>query len=361
MEHTMAIDLTGGLDDEREWVWATKPDDPDLRESVNVWAWDESGELGMPRVGVEAAGNQWETHDNQVNIAFADGRVLNIFAPGKVHDPIGADGKPRILGAGPLAFELIEPYHHWRLRLDGVATVTSTQDQIEGWQAGEGKGETVPVKLDLEVKSAVPPWEQGSLLEEARRVMETQEEGDLIGGPRFEQLFRTTGTLRVGDDETYEINGGGLRIRRTGIRRLTAFPGHIWQSSLFPSGRAFGLLTYPPRKDGKPTYNEGFIFEGDGKLIPATVVKAPWLRDLEPKGQDATVVLKTQDGATHTIRGETILSTFMVIGPRIADWNLQADQGTPSFALQQAIVRYSWDGEVANGMMERSRVTDQTT
>lgn len=357
----MAIDLSGGLADEREWVLPGQPADPDLRESVNIWAWDDSGAVGFPRIGVEAAGDQWETHDNQVNIVLADGRVLNVFAPGAVHDALGQDGKPRILGAGPLSFVLVKPYQHWRLHFDGEMSLTSTQAQIDGWQAGQSAAETVPVELDLEIRSAVPPWEQGALLAEARRVMETQEEGDLIGGPRFEQLFRTTGKLRIDSTETYDISGCGLRIRRTGIRRLTAFRGHIWQSALFPSGRAFGLLTYPPREDGKATFNEGFIFDGDGELIPASVVTAPWLRDLAARGQDATVVLQAQDGVMHTIEGETILSTFMVMGPTIKDWNLQAEKGTPSFALNQSIVRYSWNGEVANGMMERSKVDGQDT
>ena len=138
----MAIDLTGGLTDDREFVFAEQPDDPDMRESVNTWVWDRGTEFGMPRIGVEAVADQWETHDVQVNLAFADGRVFNIFGPGKVHDPRGADGKPRILGAGPLSFELIEPYRHWRGRVDGMAVQTSTAAQMEGWQAGRSSGET---------------------------------------------------------------------------------------------------------------------------------------------------------------------------------------------------------------------------
>ena len=110
----MAIDLTGGFSDDREYVFATRPDDPEIRESVNAWIWDNGAEFGMPRIGVEAVADQWDTHDIQVNLAFADGRVFNMFGPGKVHDPLGADGRPRILGAGPLSFELIEPYRHWR-------------------------------------------------------------------------------------------------------------------------------------------------------------------------------------------------------------------------------------------------------
>jgi prepilin-type processing-associated H-X9-DG protein len=347
----MAIDLTGGLPEEREFVFATQPDEPEMRESVNAWLWDDGGTVAMPRIGIEAVADQWKTHDVQVNIAFADGRVLNIFGPGPVHDPLGADSKPRILGAGPLSFELVEPYRHWKLRLDGRAAETSVDAQVDGWAPGHGGGPTVPVTLEVDLRSAVPPAEWGTLLDEARHVLMTQEEGALMGGPRFEQLCRITGTLRVGDDN-YAINGGGLRIRRQGVRRLATFRGHVWQSTIFPSGRAFGLCLYPPRTDGKPTFNEGFLFEGDGDLIPARVVGPPWLRRLEPKGQDVSVTLETDSGTT-TIHGETLLSTFHVMNPQMG-----ADVST-GFNLQQAVARYTWDGETANGMIERSTSSDE--
>ena len=345
----MAIDLTGGLSEEREYAFEVQPDDPEMRESSNVWVWDSSAEFGMPRIGVEAVADQWDTYDVQVNIAFAGGRVLNIFGPGKAHDRRGADGRARILGAGPLSFEMIEPFRHWQMRVDGMATETSSQAQIDGWQPGESSGDPVPVELDLDIRSAVPPWESGTLLEEAGRVLATQEEGALMGGPRFEQLFRATGTLRVGD-EVRELDGGGLRIQRQGVRRLAAFRGHVWQSTVFPSGRAFGLCVYPPRTDGKPTFNEGFLFEGDGALIPAKVVDAPWLTDLAPNGQSATVVLETEDGTTATIEGETAMSTCMVMKSNIGGGAV----GQELFRLQQAIVQYSWEGETATGMLERS-------
>ena len=92
------------------------------------------------------------------------------------------------------------------------------------------------------------------------------------------------------------MRGGGLRIRRTGVRQLAAFRGHAWQSAVFPSGRAFGCLLYPPRTDGKSTFNEGYLFEGDGELVPARVVQAPWLGDLRPSGEDVSVTLETVDG-----------------------------------------------------------------
>jgi hypothetical protein len=62
------------------------------------------------------------------------------------------------------------------------------------------------------------------------------------------------------------------------------------------------------------------------------------------------VVLETANG-TIRIRAESAMSTFMVMG------GVGSNPAYP--VLQQAIVRYTWDGETANGMMERSMPADQ--
>ncbi len=111
-----------------------------------------------------------------------------------------------------------------------------------------------------------------------------------------------------------------------------AMPGRL---ALFPSGRGFGYIAYPPRTDGKDTYNEGYVFEGDGGLIPARVVRAPWLETLTPSGEDVSCVLETIHGTTVEITGETTASTFMVMPPDVGE----------GLRLQQTIVRYGWDGE----------------
>jgi hypothetical protein len=343
----MASDLTGGIDEAREFLFDRRPGDPAMRESVNVWLWDDGVAFGMPRIGIEAVADQWDTHDVQCNIAQGDGRLLLIFEPGKVHDRRGADGRARVLGAGPLSFELVEPFVHWRMRLRGAALAIRVEAQIAGERPSSA--ERVPVELEVDLRSAAPPFENGTLRAEAAKVLAEQEEGALMGGPRFEQLFRASGTFAV-DGKSHALRGGGLRIRRTGVRRIARFWGHAWQSAVFPSGRAFGHLIYPPRADGKPTYNEGYVFEGDGALVPARVVDAPWLRRMQPRGEDVSVVLETARGAVR-IHGETMLSAFHAIP--VTDANA-------SFPiLHQSIVRYTWDGETANGMLERSSLPDQ--
>jgi hypothetical protein len=343
----MTIDLTGGWGHEREFVWARQPDDPEARESVNAWIWDDSGAFGIPRIGVEAVADQWDTHDIQVNLAFADGRVFNIFGNGPVHDPLGADGKPRVLGAGPLSFEMIEPYRHLHVALDGQAIATTVDAQMDGWMPWLADGDLVPVTASIDIHPVLPPWENGSTSDEARRILSTQEEGYLIGYPwRFEQLCRATGTIRIGD-ETHTLNGGANRIRRQGVRRLASLWGHVWQAASFPSGFGFGFQIYPPRKDGKPTYNEGYIVD-NGKLIGARVVTAPFLHSLQPRDENVSLTLEAA-GKILEIEGRTLMSTFMIMPPEI-NGGLQ---------LQQALVRYSFNGETAVGMLERSNTPDQ--
>lgn len=343
----MATDLTGGLSADWEFVWDSQPENPEMRESVNAWIWDNGGELGAPRIGIEAPADHWDTHDIQVNVAFADGRTFYIYGPGTVHDPAGSDGRARILGAGPLTFELIEPYGHLKMRIDGEAVATTVQEQMTGFLPGMGSGERTRIRAEVDIRPVVPPWVNGSMSEEAHRVLTTQEEGWLVGIPwRFEQLCRATGTITIGD-EVHQLDGGANRIRRQGVRRLASFWGHSWQAAIFEDGRAFGYQTFPPREDGKPTYNEGYVFLGDGELIPARVTKAPFMNRLQASGEDVSLVLETAD-ELHEIQGETVTSTFMVMPPEVGG----------GMQLQQAVTRYTWDGVAGMGMTERSNTAD---
>jgi hypothetical protein len=323
---------------------------------VSFWVVDDRGEVGLPRIGIEAVAANWEAHGLQVNVAFPDGRAFRLREDGKTWPAEGPEGLPTVLGAGPLGFRCVEPFRTWTMTFDGSAVQTSTFDLVEG----KKDGPLVDVRFAVEAEMAVPPWIQGSLLDEARAQLDSSAEGDMMGGPRYEQLFRATGSVRVGAEE-HSFTGSGLRIRRQGVRRLAGFTGHCWQSALFPSGRAFGYIAYPPRADGQPTFNEGYVFDGDGDgdLVAARVTAAPWLTRLQPLGQDVSLELATERGAVR-IEGETVLSTFDIHHDDEAFATQALKQEMPDFpALQQAGVRYRWDGEETFGMLERSYPLDK--
>jgi hypothetical protein len=334
----MSIDLTGGLTEEHEQVLAGQPDDPEMRDSVSFWVVDDQGELGMPRIGIEAVAANWGAHDFHGQLAFPDGRIVRMRQTGATQSPFDAQGRPMILGAGPLAFQCVEPFATWTMRYDGTANENTTAGLI----AGQPDGAEVPLSIEVVATMAVPPWIQGSLLPDAADLLESSVEKDFMGGPRYEQLFRCEGSITL-DGHERSFSGSGLRIRRTGVRRIEGFWGHCWQSAVFPSGKGFGYIAYPPREDGTLSYNEGYLFTGDGGLIPARAVEAPWLRKLVPNGEDVSVVIESALGTTR-IEGETYASNFDTHMAEMPDFP----------PLQQASVRYRWDGEETYGMLERS-------
>jgi len=174
------------------------------------------------------------------------------------------------------AFTCVEPFNVWTMTFDGQAVQTSSADLAEGRKDGP----LVDLQFEVEAKLAAPPWVQGALQADASSTLKTSIEGDLMGGPRYEQLFPRE-PARCGLAATeHAFNGSGLRIRRQGVRRLEGFWGHCWQYGAVRQ-RPGVSATSPNRRapDGQPTFNEGYLFDGDGDLIPARVVEAPWADD----------------------------------------------------------------------------------
>ena len=111
----MTIDLTGGLPPERDLFFAEKPG-PEVREAANVWLEEENGAFAM-RIGIEGLAEDWDRHEIWLDIAFPDGRVIHGRERFDSHSPIGPDGKPTVLGTGPLRFECIEPFATWKVTM----------------------------------------------------------------------------------------------------------------------------------------------------------------------------------------------------------------------------------------------------
>jgi hypothetical protein len=101
------------------------------------------------------------------------------------------------------------------------------------------------------------------------------------------------------------------------------------------------------RSDGSQ-FNEAFIYQ-DGRMYPARATKIPWLRRIVGERDDCSLELQSELGTT-TIQAVTALSTFRVGNPDIGGLN-----------LNQGGARYTWDGQTAYGMIERSSHESLTT
>lgn len=340
----MSVDFTGGLEAAREYVFTQPPTTPGMRDAVNMWIWDDRGEIGFPRVAAEGVADHWNEHEMQMTLAFREGRILRNWEPGPPHPTQGPDGLGTMFGAGPMRFETLEPFRRYRTSFKGAAVDTRFEPLLHG----PADTRRVEVEYEIECETVAPPWVQGTMSTEAKDMMSSTIEAEFMGGDRFEQLMRAKGRIKV-DGVERSFTGGGLRVRRQGVRRFAGFWGHCWQSAVFPSGRGFGYIAYPPRPDGSPSYNEGYIFLGDGELIPARVVEAPWLRRFDFRGQDLGLVLESRLGRTR-IDGELAMAapTMPLSG---------MSHGIPP--LLQSIGRFTWDGETAYGMTERSNLAER--
>jgi hypothetical protein len=292
------------------------------------------------RIGIERVAEEWESPELWLDIAFPDGRVISGREHGAPHAAVGPEAKPTILGCGPLRFRCIEPFKHWAISFGTHRVRELTAQQL----IKDVYPEHPPmraVSFDIDFWPVVPPLISGTLSAASAELM-SGEQGSFIS-PRYEQLCRAKGTLTI-DGERREFSAQLLRIKRQGVRKFEGFWGHCWMSALFPSGRAFGVNVFPPRADGKPSFNEGYVFEGDGALKPARAVQAPWMRKLYTGGEDVPLVLETAEGR-HSIEGTTFVNCR----------SLGASVLPASFpVVQQAHARYRWDGETACGMIERS-------
>jgi len=338
-----------GLPSALDYMLPEKPLDPEMRESASLWLFEEGGAFGFPRNGLEAVGKVWENHRLDCNFAFADGRVLRESARGRTRASIGPDGRPNILGAGPLVFRCLEPFRKWMVSYDGEAFEGSVQQQIAREfavyaDAGPYSFPRAAIAYEVELTMVAPAWVQDYRTEKLDGLSEkARTDAGLMGyGYRIEQLFRGEGVLTL-DGVRRDFKAVGSRIHRQSVRPMAAFRGHCWQSAVFPDGRAFGYIAYPlrPGENEEERYNIGYLYQ-NGRMYPARARSIPFLRKIMPRGDDVSVELETELGVTK-IAGRTDLSTFHL-----------GNQGVNGFNNQQSGACYRLDGMNAFGMIERS-------
>lgn len=336
---TSGKDWTGDLAADMDLMFPARPQDPEMRESASLWLFEDSGAFAFPRLGIEAEAASWDHRLYQANFAFAGGRVLNGAGRGPAVSPFDEQGRPTLLGAGPVRFRCVEPFRRWQVSFDGSAIDGDVTQQITNTLDPSRR---TPLRFEVELTMAAPAWVQDHRPERLAAMTEAQRrEAAYMGfGYRIEQLFRAEGVLHI-DGASRRFEAVGSRIHRQSVRPLAGFRGHCWQSAIFPDGRAFGYIAYPPADDGSEAYNDGYVVQ-DGRAHRARAVRVPWLRRIVGEGDEVSLELESALGITR-VDGRSALSTFRVGNPDIGGLN-----------LQQGGALYRWDDQSAYGMIERS-------
>lgn len=309
-----------------------RPTDPDMRDGINIWLFEKNGEFAIPRLAVDAVGPNWDIRSVWSTVVFPDGRLLQGVQNYPAIPTDDEQGRPTILGSTALKFRCIEPMGKWLISYEDELTDGDSASQIAGMMNPERRAK---VRLEAEIVLRTPLWSQFFADDDPR-----PEAGWMGRGWRYEVPCDVSGTFEV-DGTQRSFSGMGYLIRRKSKRAHSKdFPGHCWLAAGFPDGRAFGCNIYP-KQEGREQYNTGYLHK-DGKTYDAKVIEAPWLKDMNFKGEDMSVVLETELGLTR-IRGESLLSSFKPGFGNMGGLN-----------LNQGGVRFTWDDQTTIGMTERS-------
>lgn len=329
-----------GLPLDADFPIAERPVDPDMRDGVNVWFFEENAEFGVARLGIDAVADSWDHRndwDNRricANIAFPDRRVLGGWYDSPAVPARDECGEARVLGTQALRFRCIAPFRLWHVSYDHEPTDSDFATQIAGKM---DPGCKARVRIEADIALQIPVWKQIIADDDT-----SPEAGWMGRGWRYETPVAVAGTFEI-DGRQRAFSATGSLIRRKSRRTSSVdMYGHCWLAAGFPDGRAFGCNVFPARPD-RPQFNLGYLYVG-GRYYDAKVVEAPWLRDYVFEGEDMSVTLESALGLTR-ITGESLLSTFKPSTPRMG-----------GMTLHQGGVRFCWDGQVAIGLTERSAV-----
>jgi hypothetical protein len=330
-------DLSSGLPASKDFTNLEQPaGQPRFGENQAFWIHDEAS-------GLQICGHLNTSEDIgdyglrlcKLSITFPDGRLYFIRE-------LGNRSTSETVGSGNMRFTCVEPFKVWRCQFDGALNNATV---LHNYRTGKLL-DTPPVAVhfDVTARMAAPAWIQGSLTEGGLGIVTP-----FIGGERYEQVFEAKGTLTI-DGIGYPVDGFGNRTHRYGVRDLGAAPstppmlGHVWAAAIFPDGTGFGFQIYPTAEGGI-LWQEAHVVR-DGRLVPAKVIRAPWLRSYRTHDETFSFEFETMDGERYEVSGTTLASVLTMMVP--------AARTDDQVILSQSQVRYEMRGQSAINMMERS-------
>ena len=265
--------------------------------------------------------------------------VARTHAPGRTPDGAAAGG----LTVSGLTFRCHEPFRRWTKHFVGGARLVGAEEL----QAGPlGDGAHTPVHLDLECTMMSPPFDYG-----------TGSLDQSWGKAHYEQHQEVRGTLRVGD-ETFAIDGAGMRDHSWGPRDWTKMGRTTWIHAQFPnSGRSFMTVYVAERPPHIPDPLHYTVISDRDSVTNVEVRELPEAFNLTQCEQDAEFVIVTPDGSESRVRTQVLAPMRMfLVGDREFALGTTHRRGipVPSHDYVPAFARVEWDGEVGYGYVERT-------
>ena len=320
----MAKKLTTVLEPSDEYPHA--PDDvANYNESMYLNAFDVERELGG-----------WFRLGNRVNEGYAEMTVC-IYLPGGRVGFVYA--RPQIdtndkMSAGGLTIEVVEPFKHLTVTFEGKICVLDDPLQMAEPRTAFKNNPWVTCEVNLDFFGVSPMYGGRPVYEDG-----TEPEIDATNSfakAHYEQHCAARGTIRVGD-ETFELDGLGLRDKSWGPRYWQAISWYRWLPIVFSPEFSMVISTV----GGKPG---GVVLVGDEyHKIRAVEIDSDWD---EHRYQRAMRCVVTTDSDTYTVTGEVL--SLIPLRNRRTD----PDGNELITRITEAMTRYECNGLRGVGMSE---------
>ena len=271
----------------------------------------------------------WEPHLWQeiVVVYLPDDRYLLSKATARTTE----DSGPR--GAG-LYYRCDEPFRRWTKTFRGGARLM-TGDELRSGALTDG--ESVGLEFDSQWQALGPAF-----------TMDTSKQ--TWTDAHYEQHCSVTGRM-IWDGNEVTLTGSGLRDHSWGPRDWRPVGRHAWIHAQWDDGRSF-MIFYLRSRDGSHTLSHVTLDSGAGPKDAELVSVAPLCENIidglngyrleirEPSGRIVVIDAQVQQAATLAMIGKSELG----IGACSGAWR----------HLSEAQTQFSWDGDVAVGLTERS-------
>ena len=240
--------------------------------------------------------------------------------------------------ASTLAFEIEEPWNRGATRMDGAA-VRVSRDRAYSGLVGEGRH--VGLKIDLDWQAFGPVW--------GMRDDDLSEQS--WGATRYEQLCETSGTITVGGEQI-AFNGTALRDHTRGPRDFLPVVKHACFSCTFPeSGRGLHVLDVIVDDTNHHILRAAIV--ENGELHEAEIVRSTALIDTPEEAEGSYELELRWPGGHATIQAETVRNMPTGLASE-NEFIVGLDTVESYNHCFEGFARYTWDGEVAYGLSERS-------
>lgn len=254
-------------------------------------------------------------------------------------------GRPKISGnaamnAGGLKIEVIEPFKRLRLTYDGkVCLLARPFDMAEPSKAFR-ENPHVACKIELDYEG-VSPMFGGETVREDGKPRDIDPEKSFAKA-HYEQHVAAKGRFTVGE-ETFEVDGFGLRDKSWGPRYWSAINWYRWCPMNF--GRDFGMmLSIVTGEDGKPREGGMVFADGAYDLISECKIDTDWDEHGYQTGLRAKV--KTRGGKSYDVEGK-VLSLIPLRNRRTAP-----DGTELNTRITEGMTEYRCGDQVGYGLSE---------